>query len=156
MINENNPFAKWLTVEDREHIEVVEYLTKYHNDKVWFHIPNEGKKSSFERYKHSLMGARKGMPDFCILHPKTKPGKEQFSNIPFKEVEYYGLLIELKAPERMQMVLKGKMAGTIKKTKGKVSKEQSELLKTLSAKKYKAIACFGAHEAIKEIQEYFS
>ncbi len=32
MINENNAFAKWLSVEDRHHIEVVYHLKTFYPD----------------------------------------------------------------------------------------------------------------------------
>jgi hypothetical protein len=55
-----NPFEKYLTFEDKEHIRVVNYIKDKLPDILAFHVPNEGKKSAFERYKHSLMGALKG------------------------------------------------------------------------------------------------
>jgi hypothetical protein len=142
-----NPFEKYLTFEDREHIRVVNYIKDKLPEIVAFHIPNEGKKSAFERYKHSLMGALKGCPDFVFMYPKYSDSYK---------LEYFGLLIELKAQEHNRVVLKGKDAGKIVKTKGKLSDEQKDILKRLSEIGYKAVCCYGSDEAINVINDYFS
>jgi hypothetical protein len=143
-----NPFQKFLTVEDAEHIRVVNHIKDKLPGVVAFHVPNEGKKSAFERYKHSLMGALRGCPDFVFLWPKPKSRES-------KEILYSGLLIELKAPEHKRVVLRGKQAGQIKKTKGKLSEEQNIILSRLNDAGYLAKCCFGAEEAIKTIDDYF-
>lgn len=144
-----NPFDKYLTIEDLEHIKVVNYIKDKLPEIIAFHIPNEGKKSAFERYKYSLMGILKGVPDFIFLYPKYK------SNLS-KEIVYYGLLIELKAPEHKKIVMKGKDAGKVVKRKGKLSDEQKILIDRLNDFGYKSVCCFGSEEAIIEIDSYFS
>ena len=144
-----NPFDKFITFEDREHIRVVNYIKDKLPDVVAFHIPNESKKSAFERYKHSLMGALKGCPDFAFMFPKYK-------SIDSKEILYNGLFIELKAPEHNRVVLKGDNAGKIVKTKGKLSPEQKVVLDKLNSIGYQAVCCFGSDEAIKVINDYFA
>lgn len=144
-----NPFEKYLTVEDREHIQVANYIKDMLPDVVAFHVPNEGKKSAFERYKHSLMGALRGCPDFVLLWPK-------YTSIHSTEILYHGLLIELKAPEHNRVVKRGKKAGKIVKSKGKLSPEQEAIINRLNQIKYLAVCCFGAYEAIQVIQSYFS
>lgn len=153
-MNTINPYYKYLSFEDREHIRVVNHLKSEYPNIIAFHVPNEGKKSTFERYKHSLMGAMKGCPDFVILEPKAAR-KIDAAGIDYLELQYYGLLIELKAPEHERVVQKGKKAGKTVKAKGKASEEQLNVLKRLSAKKFRAALCFGAEEAIKEIDTYF-
>jgi hypothetical protein len=143
-----NPFDKYITYEDREHIRVVNYIKDKLPDVVAFHIPNESKKSAFERYKHSLMGALKGCPDFAFMFPKYK-------SIESKELLYHGLFIELKSPEHNRVVLKGKDAGKIVKTKGKLSPEQKIVLDRLNNIGYQAVCCFGSEEAITIINDYF-
>jgi hypothetical protein len=143
-----NPFEKFLTFEDREHIRVVNYIKDKLSDVICFHIPNEGKKSAFERYKHSLMGNLKGCPDFVFMFPKYKKDTSI--------IEYYGLFIELKTPEHNRAILKGKDAGKIVKSKGKLSESQKEVLSKLDKMGYKAVCCFGSDEAIKVINEYFN
>jgi hypothetical protein len=151
-----NPFEKWLTYEDKEHVKVVNWLKKNLPNVIAFHVPNEGKKSAFERYKASIMGILKGCPDFIILYPKhSEPKKDELGNV-YKELQYNGLMIELKAPEHERVVKKGKNIGKIAVSKGKLSKEQEDLLKRLNKIKYKAECCFGAEEAIKEIKNYFN
>jgi len=151
-----NPFEKWLTYEDKEHVKVVNWLKQNLPNVIAFHVPNEGKKSAFERYRASIMGILKGCPDFIILHPKhSEPKKDELGNV-YKELQYNGLMIELKAPEHNRIVKKGKNIGKIVASKGKLSKEQEDLLKRLNSIKYKAECCFGADEAIKEIKNYFN
>jgi hypothetical protein len=153
-LNPKNPFYKYLSVEDKEHIRVVEYLQNKYPNIIFTHVPAEGRKSQFERYKASLMGTRKGIADFIIFHPKSKLKKDGEGQL-YNELHYYGLLIELKAPEHNRVVLKGKNTGKIVKAKGKLSPEQLQLLNRLSSLKYKAVCCFGFEEAIKVIDEYF-
>jgi hypothetical protein len=143
-----NPFDKFLSIEDAEHIRVVNYIKDKLPEVIAFHIPNEGKKSAFERYKHSLMGAMKGCPDFIFLHPKYVSNTS-------KEVIYHGLGIELKAQEHKKIVMKGNDAGKLVKRKGKLSDEQAEVIKKMNERGFKAVCCFGADEAISVIDEYF-
>jgi hypothetical protein len=140
-----NSFYKYLTLEDKHHIEVVGFIKDKLHEIVCFHPINEGKRSAFEKYKFSIMGALAGIPDFVFLHPKYENG----------ELKYHGLAIELKAPEHNKVVLKGVNEGKIVKTKGSLSKGQKEILEKLNTIGYKAVCCFGADEAIKEIKDYF-
>lgn len=143
-----NPFYKFLSAEDLEHIRVVNYIRDKLPEIVAFHVPMEGKKSAYERYRHSIMGNLKGIMDFVFLHPKYKSNSST-------EVLYHGLVIELKAPEHNRVVKKGKDAGKIVKSIGKLSTEQAELIEKLNKMGFLAECCFGADEAIKIIDEYF-
>ena len=151
-----NNFNKFLSYEDKEHILVVNWLKENLPNVLAFHVPNEGKKSPFERYKASIMGLLKGCPDFIILHPKHSETKDDGNGNKYKVLQYNGLMIELKAPEHNRVVLKGKDAGKIVKAKGKLSPEQTEVIERLNKLKYKAICSFGAQNAIIEIKNYFS
>lgn len=72
----------------------------------------------------TLEGVEKGTPDLFIAEPKG---------------DYHGLFIELKREdERLS----------------KVSKEQEEKISGLLAKGYHAAICYGASEALKEIDLY--
>lgn len=143
-----NPFYKYLSFEDRQHIEIVNYIKDKLPEVIAFHSPNESKKSAFERYKASLMGVMKGIPDFVFLHPKYKSYNSE-------EVLYHGLCIELKAPEHERVVQKGKKAGKVVKAIGKLSSEQEEILLKLNKFGFKAVCCYGAVEAINVINDYF-
>jgi len=145
-----NPYQRFLTFEDNEHIRVVNHIKDKLPDVLAFHVPSEGNKSPFERYKHSLMGNLKGLPDFLFLHPIHF--NTHFTNTPFT---YHGLAIELKAQEHSHIVMKGKNAGKVVKTKGVLSEEQRAILIQMNALGYKAVCCWGADEAIKVINEYF-
>ncbi len=148
-----NPFDKFLTVEDTHHIQVVNWVKKNLPDIIFAHVPNEGNKTPFERYKYVLMGSLTGCPDFVFFHPKYSEVVE--GEKPYRKLLYHGLLIELKAPDHNRIVKSGKMVGKIVKTKGKVSEKQALLIDRLNKVKYKAVAAFGSDEAIKIIKEYF-
>tara|TARA_R110000796_G_scaffold62237_8_gene143634 strand:- start:316 stop:687 length:372 start_codon:yes stop_codon:yes gene_type:complete len=76
-----NPFNKYLTKEDKLQHRIISYL-KYQYPKILYtHVPNEGKRSVFERYKFKYLGAKAGVPDLLIF----KPNKV-----------YCGLALELK------------------------------------------------------------
>jgi len=150
-----NNFSKFLGVEDNEHITTIRYLQKNHSDKIFFHINNEGRRTPFERYKYSLFGKIKGLPDIAIMHPKYSEIKKDPNGENYKQLLYLGLFLEIKAPEHNRVVLKGKDAGKIVKAKGKLSPEQDEVLKKLTALKYRAVCCYGSVEAINEIKNYF-
>jgi len=151
-----NPYNKFLTVEDTEHIRVVQWVKDNLPGVIAFHVPNEGRKTTFERYKTSLMGILKGCPDFIVLYPKHGENKTDSSGNTYRELMYNGLMIELKAPEHNRVVLKGKHTGKIVKSKGKLSAEQEVLLQKLNQLKYRAVCCFGADEAIDELRQYFN
>lgn len=149
-----NPFYKYLSIEDIEHIKVVNFLKSDFPDIVAFHVPNSSKKKPFDQFKHSIMGVLKGISDFIILHPKYKTVTE---NDKLKKIlVYHGLAIELKAQEHDVVVKKGKDAGKIKKRKGVLSDEQKVIIEKLNKVRYKAVCCFGADEAINVIKEYFN
>ncbi len=146
-------FFKYLSKEDVLHAELVEFIDKNYPDVIYTHVPSEGKKSSYECYKHSIMGTKKGMCDFIFLKPKYKfkiiGEKKQ------KVLVYCGLILELKVPLHNRVVMKGKDAGKIVKSIGKLSPEQKEVIEKLNKDKYLAIACFGNEEAKKIIIDYF-
>lgn len=149
-----NPFEKFLTYEDREHVRVVNHLKLNYPDLIWTHAQNEGLKSAFEAYKTSIMGQRKGWPDFTIAHPKHSAIQKDASGEEYRNLLYLGLFIELKAPEHTRIVKSGKNAGKTAKSKGKVSEQQVDIIKRLNAMKYLALICTGADEAIKAIDNY--
>jgi hypothetical protein len=148
-------FESYLTYEDKEHIKVVQFMKYKYPDIICFHVPNEGKKSAFERYKHSLMGNLKGLPDFFILKAKYSEIKKEGER-PYRELLYHGLAIELKSPEHNRIVQKGKQKGKVIRAKGKISPEQAILLERLNKVKYKAVCCFGYIQAEQVIREYLN
>ncbi len=154
VIDTTNPFYKFLGVEDLEHIKVVNFLESDFPDVVAFHVPNSSKKTPFDRYKHSLMGALKGICDFVILHPKYRIKIEDGK--PKTMLAYHGLIIELKAPEHEVVIKKGKRAGKIRKAIGVLSEEQKIIIDKLNKVKYKAACCFGAEETIAVIKDYMT
>lgn len=152
-----NPFQKYLTFEDLQHIQVVNFCRdRLHENVVWFHVGNESKKSAFERYKYSIMGNLSGVPDFVFLYPKYTEVKIDENGNKYRDLIYVGLVIELKAQEHNRIVMKGKNAGKVVKTKGSVSDKQKEVIEKLTKLGYKAVVAWGAEEAISIIKEYFT
>lgn len=77
-----NPYDKYFGNEDRLQIEVISWINLQYPEAFVVHIPNEGRRSTFERYKFKQLGGVAGMPDLMIFNPNKK---------------YNGLAIELKA-----------------------------------------------------------
>ena len=76
-----NPFYRYLTKEDKLQHRIISYLKYQYPDLLLAHVPNEGKRSIFERFKFKYLGGSSGIPDLLI----------------FKKNKYYsGLAIELK------------------------------------------------------------
>jgi hypothetical protein len=152
-----NPFDKYLKVEDLEHIKTIRYLQEKHPEKLFFHIENEGKRTPFERYKSSLLGKRKGLPDIAIIHPKFSAPLKDAVGQTYNKLIYMALFIEIKAPEYERVVQRGKKEGKIVKNKaGQATPEQLEIISHLSKLKYKAVVCVGYDEAKRVIDDYFS
>jgi len=62
-----NPFDNHLTREDIMQSEIARLIYLQYPDLHWFHCPNEGKRTPFERYKFKKMGSRAGVSDFVII-----------------------------------------------------------------------------------------
>lgn len=62
-----NSFWDLLGPEDHLHIQVCNYLKAQYPKVVWLHVPNEGKRSKFERWKFKVLGAKAGFPDIAIF-----------------------------------------------------------------------------------------
>ena len=75
-------------------------------------------------FELTLQGLKKGVPDNFIAEPRGK---------------YNGLFIELKRA---------------KKSLSKKSEEQKRWIKALNEKGYKAVFCYGAEEAKREVLKY--
>lgn len=88
------------------------------------HIPNERECSVSTGQLLAKQGVRRGFPD---------------NFFPYARHGYHGLFIELKRKKR---------------SLSKVSEEQMQWAATLSANGYKALICYGAAEAIIEIERY--
>lgn len=99
-----NPFDKYLSPEDHLHIACCNWLRIQYPNLLWHHSPNEGKRSAFERYKFSLLGAKGGFPDLVIF--QVAHG-------------HSGLAVEFKKPK------------TDRSAKGKVSDNQKNWLERL-------------------------
>ena len=67
-----NPFYKYLTKEDKLQHSIISYLQYQHPKILFTHVPNEGKRSKFERYKFKYLGAKAGVPDILIFYANNK------------------------------------------------------------------------------------
>ncbi len=76
-----NPYQKYLGKEDILQSSVMNYLKLNYPNVFAIHVPNEGKRSPFERYKFKYLGGISGVPDLLIFAQNKK---------------YCGLAIELK------------------------------------------------------------
>ena len=77
-----NPYDKYLGNEDKLQRQVIQWVNLQYPQAFIVHIPNEGRRSNFERYKFKQLGGVSGMPDLMIFNPNKKRN---------------GLAIELKA-----------------------------------------------------------
>ena len=76
-----NSFHKYLSGEDRLQHAVIVFLQMQYPNALWTHIPNEGRRTPFERFKLKHLGTKAGVPDLMIFTPNK---------------HYNGLAIELK------------------------------------------------------------
>jgi hypothetical protein len=77
-----NPYERYLGKEDILQNSVVKYMKLKYPNVFVIHVPNEGKRSPFERFKFKYLGGISGVPDLLIFKSNDK---------------YNGLAIELKA-----------------------------------------------------------
>ena len=80
-------FKRFLGKEDCLHHAVYDYLLlKYRGKAMFWHTPNEGKRSPFERWKAKYLGIMSGVSDWIImkkgdtLYLELKWGKNQLSD----------------------------------------------------------------------------
>ena len=79
-----NLYLKYLGKEDHFHHTVFDYLFhQYRKKAFFFHVPNEGRRTPFERFKAKYLGMKPGISDWIIiketdilfLELKIKPNK---------------------------------------------------------------------------------
>lgn len=80
-VMKNNPYQKYLGKEDVLQNSVMNYIKLQYPKALVIHVPNEGKRTPFERYKFKFLGGVSGVPDILIFN---------------KNLKYCGLAIELK------------------------------------------------------------
>ena len=124
-----NPFDKYLTKEQKEHSALCVWINIQYPKMLWWHTPNEGNKTPFERYLSSKMGTKKGVSDFLIME---------------KRGGFDGLVIELKAPD----------VRIYKKDKSCYYPEQEQFLKDMNDRNFYSCFCSGFDEAKSVITNY--
>jgi hypothetical protein len=63
----NKSFREYLTAEDLFQEACMNYIKLKHPDWMVMHVPNEGKRSSFERMKASVLGMTAGVSDILVF-----------------------------------------------------------------------------------------
>ncbi len=91
-----------------------------------FHIPNEGERNEWERKKQHDQGLRSGIPDYMLAIPASG---------------YHGLFLEMKR------------SGT---QNHKRRDSQTEWIRKLNERGYRAVFVHGAEEAITEVKNYLN
>lgn len=78
-----NPYEKFLSIEDRLHHAIIQYLRLQYPKIIFFHSPNEGKRTKFEQFKLSYLGGNNvKTPDLAIMQPNK---------------DWHGLFLEIKS-----------------------------------------------------------
>lgn len=70
----SNNYQKYVKGELKLQSDTYKYLLSQFPHGFYFHTPNEGKRSDFERFVFSIMGAKKGMVDMFFLTPDISLG----------------------------------------------------------------------------------
>lgn len=78
-----NPYEQFLGPEDRMAKALKEWLNYQYPKLLWWHTPNEGKRSRFEQYKAKALGIKAGVSDIIMPSPRMA-------------MRYNGLALELK------------------------------------------------------------
>jgi len=85
-------WEEYLTPEDHLQMQVMQYLKLQYPNILAVHIPNEGKRSLFERWKSKILGIKRSMPDLLIFK-RIKFPLDIMTN---EYYEHSGLAIEFK------------------------------------------------------------
>lgn len=128
-----NPYWKYVKNETREHYNFAHFIRLDARTKnlLWFHAPNEAKRTKFEQFLVKIMGVKKGVSDFIFLEPRGK---------------YHGLAIEMK----------NKGVRVYKKNNECYFPTQEKFLKMCRNRGYKAEFAVGSEEAEKILIDYLN
>jgi hypothetical protein len=111
--------------EDAEQALLFEWAS-YHPSLRWlFAVPNGGRRDALEARRLKKQGVKSGVSDIFL---------------PIAKGEYHGMFIEMK---------RRRVDGP-----SQVSASQRDFQIVMAGSGYKAVVCFGADEAIKEITNY--
>jgi len=77
-----NPFYKYLGPEDHLQMQCMKYCSMQYPNVLVVHVPNEGRRTPFERYRAKILGITAGIPDILVFRASGR---------------YYGLAVEVKA-----------------------------------------------------------
>lgn len=74
-------FRKYLSKEDLMQEACVNYVKYQYPSVLFFHVPNEGKRTKYQRMVVKVLGTKAGVSDLIFLEPKH---------------EFHGMALELK------------------------------------------------------------
>ena len=60
-------FHKYLGNEDKLQHQVMNFIELQYPDALCAHVPNEGRRTPFERFKFKYLGGKSGIPDVLIF-----------------------------------------------------------------------------------------
>ena len=100
-----NPYEKYLGKEDIMQHDIMNHIKKEYPDVLAIHVPNESKRSPFERYKFKMLGGMAGIPDVLIFRSNK---------------DFNGLAMELKVGYNKPTENQLKCLDLLKKEKWKV------------------------------------
>lgn len=129
----NAGFYKFVKNEIAEHVAFANRLNldPRTKDLLWWHTPNEGKRSKFEQFLLKIMGVRKGVSDFIIIHQTGK---------------YKGLIIEMK----------NKGVRTYKKNGDPYFQDQHDFLKQMEKQGFMTCFADGCEDAWEKTIDFLN
>jgi len=99
-MTKNANFFKSLSKEDTLQVAITRYLKSQFPKLLWLHVPNSGVRTSWERFRMSVLGLKKGAPDLMLFRHRIN--HDLIEQNYGKDYEFSGLAIELKAGKNRQ------------------------------------------------------
>ena len=130
--------------EDKEQMDLAEYLNHRFGYFGWVHVPNQRWAKVQYLRKLAKMGVKKGFPDILIFERATY--RDEVINGVFyhgKDIgdfRFVGMAIELKRQKGAKPI---------------TSREQNNWLKALEQKGWAAVVAYGVQDAINKIEEVY-
>lgn len=122
---------QWEQICQRQSVAWFKLIYPALND-LFFHIPNEGKRTPWEGSKLKMMGMKRGMLDIHLDKPSTAKNG----------IFYYGLRIEMKPAKQ--------------DCKSMVTPEQRHTIQRMNEVGYFACVCYGFQEFKDTVQWYLA
>jgi hypothetical protein len=124
--------------EDDEQIMLAQWLDA--KGLLWCHVPNGGLRNKREAAKLKRMGVKPGVPDVKIYDPPprlTRPVQVRAGSMTGVHIQLPGAAIEMK-----------RIGGA------KPTADQSTWIAALARRHWATAVCYGAAEAIRQLEEW--